>query len=294
MAFFKRELSPVEIFERALKDKQAARRKLDDRLRIAEQAVEERQMAAETLAKAGASNAQLDRAEARMRLVEDKAKTLRAAVAECDEQIVLAERARSEAAAQRDRDKAANEIEAVASSIEQAVPRFELGAAALVDAVTRSKAAMMETARFGADVDEIRREVLAAAELICWELRSAAMRTRAGNANIALLAPPEIKQLPAPEPDRQMVYTLNPLTWREGEEPRRAAAFTMVALPKGLLPAALQHQHVDYLNARRVQTLMHVHGSGQLQVEPGPDDPALVDLDALMAEAQASPQADVA
>ncbi len=132
------------------------------------------------------------------------------------------------------------------------------------------------------------------AELICWELRSAAVRTRAGNANIALLAPPEMKQLPAPEADRQMVYTLNPLTWREGEDARRAAAFTMVALPKGLLPAALRHQHVDYLNARRVQTLMHVHGSGQLQVEPDADDPALVDLDALAAEAQVSPQADVA
>jgi hypothetical protein len=136
--------------------------------------------------------------------------------------------------------------------------------------------------------------VLAMAELICWELRSAAVRTRAGNANIALLAPPEMKQLPAPETDRQMVYTLSPLTWREGEDARRAAAFTMVALPKGLLPAALQHQHVDYLNARRVQTLMHVHGGGQLQVEPDADDPALVDLDALTGEAQDSPQADVA
>jgi hypothetical protein len=295
MAFFKRELSPVEIFERALKDKQATRRKLDERLMLAENALEERRTAAETLAKAGASNGQLDRAEAKMRLFEDKAKALRAAVAECDEQIVLAERALGEAVAQRDRDKAANEIEAVASSIEEAVPRFEIGAAALVDAVTRCKAVMAETTRFAADVDEIRREVLAAAELICWELRSAAVRTRVGNANIALLAPPEIRQLPPPESDRQMVYTLSPLSWREGEDAKRVAAFTMVALPKGLLPAALQHQHVDYLNARRVQTLIHVHGSGQLQGEPAADDPALIDLDALAAEAQQpSPQADVA
>ena len=294
MAFFKRELSPVEIFERALKDKQAARRKLDDRLRVAEQALDERRNAAETLAKAGATNSQLDRTEAKMRQVEDKAKALRAALADCDEQIVLAERGLGEDEAQRDRDKAANEIEAVASAIERAVPGFEIGAAALVDAVTRSKPVMSEATRFGGDVDEIRREVLAMAELICWELRSAAVRTRAGNANIALLAPPEMKQLPAPETDRQMVYTLSPLTWREGEDARRAAAFTKGALPKGLLPAALQHQHVDYLTARRVQTLMHVHGGGQLQVEPDAEDPALVDLDALTGEAQDSPQADVA
>ena len=294
MAFFKRELSPVEIFERALKDKQAARHKLTERLAIAEKALEEKRIVAERLAKADASNAQLDRADAKMRVVEGKAKTLRAALAECDEQILLAERALLDAVAQRDRDKAANEIEAVAAAIEQAVPGFELGAAALVDAVTRSKAAIAEASRFAADVDEIRREVSSAADLICWELRSAAMRTRAGNANVALLAPPELKQLPAPEPDRQMVYTLNPLTWREGEEAKRVAAYSMIALPKGLLPAALQHQHVDYLNARRVQTLMHVHGSGQLQAVPREDDPALVDLDALAAEAQARPQADVA
>ena len=36
MGFFKRELSPVERFERALKDKQAARQKLADRLSIVE------------------------------------------------------------------------------------------------------------------------------------------------------------------------------------------------------------------------------------------------------------------
>jgi hypothetical protein len=200
----------------------------------------------------------------------------------------------ADAIAQRDRDRAANEIEAVAWAIEQAVPRFEIGAAALIDAVTRSKAALSEATRFAADVDEIRREVLAAAELICWELRSAAVRTRVGNANVALLAPPETKQLPPPESDRQMVYTLSPLSWREGDEVRRVAAFTMAALPKTLLTAALQHQHVDYLNARRVQTLMHVHGSGQQQVEPGADDPALVDLDALAVAGQAAPQADVA
>ena len=295
MAFFKRELSPVEIFERALKDKQSTRQKLKERLVLAEKALDEKRVEAERLAKAGASNGQLDRAEAKMRVVEDKAKALRTSVAECDEQVVLAERALVEAVAQRDRDKAANEIEAVATAIEQALPRFEIGAAALVDAVSRGKAALAEATRLAADVDDIRREVLAAAELICWDLRSAAVRTRAGNANVALLAPPDLKQLPAPETDRQMIYTLNPLTWREGEETKRVAAFTMVALPKPLLPAALQHQHADYLNARRVQTLMHVHGSGQQQAEPKVDDPALIDLDALViADAQENPQADVA
>ena len=122
------------------------------------------------------------------------------------------------------------------------------------------------------------------------------MRTRAGNANI-VLAQPEPEHPPLPEIERQLVYTLNPLLWREGSEVRRVPAFAMVALPKMLLPVALRHQHVDYLNARRVQTLIHVHGSGGFDGDLPADAPQLVDLDALTAEEREkkeSAQADVA
>ena len=88
MAFFKRELSPVECFERALKEKQAARQKLAGRLSAAETALSEQRGEAERLAVAGATNAKLTRAEAKMRAVEDRAKTLRATLVEFDEQVV--------------------------------------------------------------------------------------------------------------------------------------------------------------------------------------------------------------
>jgi len=51
---------------------------------------------------------------------------------------------------------------------------------------------------------------------------------------------------------------------------------------------------VDYLNAWRVQTLMHVHGSGRFQSDPHQDDSQLIDLDALAGEEKESAQADVA
>jgi hypothetical protein len=295
MAFFKRELSPVERFESALKDKQAARQKLADRLRTAETIFGEKRAAAERLAVAGAANAQLDRAEANLRAVEERAKTLRAALVEFDEQIALTERALVDAKAQRDRDMMADQIEAMAAAIEQAAPGFGAGAAALVDAVTKSAASMPEATRFSTSVDAVRREVLSAADLICWELRSAAVRTRAGNANMTLRAAPEPEQLPPPpEIERQLIYTLSPLLWREGSEVRRVPAFALVGLPKMLLPVALRHQHVEHLNARRVQTLIHVHGSGGLNSDPDQDDPQRVDLDALAAEEKVSAQADVA
>jgi hypothetical protein len=294
MAFFKRELSPIERFEAALRDKQAARAKLAERLSLAEMELTEKRAAAERLAVAGAANAKLDRAEARLRDAEERAKALRTELAELDEQVVSTERGLTDAKAQRDRDMAADGIEAMAAAIEQAAPGFGAGAAALVDAVTKSTASVPEATRFSASVDAVRREVLAAAELICWELRSVAMRTRAGNANVTFRAAPEPEQPPLSEIERQLIYTLNPLLWREGSEVRKVAAFAMVGLPKALLPVALRHQHVDYLNARRVQTLMHVHGSGEANSEPASDDPQLVDLDALAAEEQPSATADVA
>ena len=298
MAFFKRQLSPIERFESALKDKQAARQKLADRLSIAETLLGEKRVAAERLAVGGATNAQFDRAEADMRGVEDRAKTLRAALAEFDEQIVSTERALADTKTQRDRNMVADEIEAMAAAIEQAAPGFDAGAAALVEAVTKRAASMPEAIRFSTSVDAMRREVLSAADLVCWELRSTAVRTRAGNANIALRAPlVEPERPPPPEIEQQLIYTLNPLLWREGNEVRRVPAFALVGLPKMLLPVALRHQHVDYLNARRVQTLMHLHGSGRLNSDPHQDDPQVVDLDALAAdeaEEKERAQADVA
>jgi hypothetical protein len=285
MAFFKRKLSPIERFESASKDKQAARQKLADRLSIVETLLGEKRVTAERLAVGGATNAQLDRAEADLRGVEDRAKTLRAALVELDEQIVSTERALADAKTQRDRNMVADEIEAMAAAIEQAAPGFDAGAAALVEAVTKRAASMPEAIRFSTSVDAMRREVLSAADLVCWELRSTAVRTRAGNTNVALRAAlVESERPPAAEIEQQLVYTLNPLLWREGNEVRRVPAFALVGLPKMLLPVALRHQHVDYLNARRVQTLMHVHGSGRLNSDPHQDDPQVIDLDALAAE----------
>lgn len=294
MAFFKRELGPVERFESALKDKLAARQKLAARLSLSEKELEEKRTAAERLAVAGAANARLDRAEADMLAVEDRTRTMRAALAEFDEQVASAERALADAKAQHDRNIIADQIETMAAAIERAAPGFQASAAALIEAVTKSAASIPEATRFSTSVDAVRREVVSAADLICWELRSAAVRTRAGNANMASPAPSLSEQPPPAEIERQMIYTLHPLQWREGSKTRRVPAFAMVGLPKALLPIALRHHHVDYLNARRVQTLMHLHGSEAPDSEPAHDDPLLVDLDALLAEESQDAQADVA
>jgi hypothetical protein len=283
MAFFKRELGPVERFEAALAAKQDERRKLAGRLDLAEKLFVEKRTDAEKLAVSGAGAAKLERAEAKMREVEERARTLRTELADLDAQIAATERALADAIAQRDRELAADQIEALAAAIERAGPGFGVGAAGLVEAVTRARTAVTEATKFAASVDAIRREVISATDLICWELRTIAVRTRAGNANATSAAPAEAEHTAPAEIERQRIYTLNALLWREGSEVCKAPAFTMVGLPNALLPVALRHQHVDYLNARRVQTLMHVHGSAHGDL---PDDAALIDLDALAAEEQ--------
>jgi hypothetical protein len=284
MAFFKRELTPVERLESTLRTRHAARQKIAERLSLIETDVGEKRAVAERLAVAGATDAKLGRAETELRAVEERAKAVRAELAESDEQIASTERTLAEAKAQRECDLVADQIETMAAAIEQAAPGFDAGAAALVNAVTKSTQSVLEATRFSTSVDAVRREVLAATDLICWELRSAAARTRAGNANIAIGVTAEPQQPPTQETDRQLIYTLNALRWREGGEERRVPAFALVELPKMLLSVALRHQHVDHLNARRVQTLIHIHGSEGFQGELRPDDPQLVDLDALAAE----------
>jgi len=87
---------------------------------------------------------------------------LRAELVEIDEQIVAAERALTEAKAQRDRDQSADGIEALAAAIEQVVPGFDAGAAALVAAVTKSPTSIPEAVRFSTSIDTLRREVVSA------------------------------------------------------------------------------------------------------------------------------------
>jgi hypothetical protein len=293
MPFFKRELTPVERFESTLRERRAARQKQADRVSTADRIVAEKRAEAERLAVAGATDAKLGLAEIKLRAVEERVKTLRSELAEFDEQIASTERALADATAQRDRDIAADQIEEMALAIERATPGFGASAAALVDAIAKSPTSALEATRFSTSVDAVRREVLAAADLVCWQLRSAAVRTRAGNVNIAIGAAAELEQPPTHEVDRQPIYTLNPLLWREAGEVRRAPAFALVELPKMLLPAALRHQHVEHLNARRVQTLIHIHGSEGVHGEPSADDPQLIDLDVLAAEGE-SVRADVA
>jgi hypothetical protein len=188
--FSKRKLSPSERLEAVLNDKQNARQSLVRRLDTAEMFVNDKRAAGERLALDGASDQALGRAEAATRAAEDRARTLRAALAQLDEQIAEIERELRAAVERRYRDSVADWLEARAAAIAQAGPAYDAGSLALIEAVTKSAAALPEASSLAADLEAMRREVGTAVERISVELRTAATRTRLGEAKIAFHAPP--------------------------------------------------------------------------------------------------------
>jgi len=190
MVFFrKRKLSPAEALEAALRDKQALHQLLARRLNTAEMFVTDRREASERLALDGASDQALGRAEASSRAAEDRARTLRAALTQLDTQIAGIEREMGLAVEGRYRDSVADSLEVMVAAIAKSAPDYDSAAQALIDAVTKSANALPEATALAADLEAMRREVAAAAALVCAELKSVIARTRSGEARIAFSAP---------------------------------------------------------------------------------------------------------
>lgn len=98
------------------------------------------------------------------------------------------------------------------------------------------------------------------------------------------VAPP-IAPPAAPAIERETVYSLEFLKWREGGEIRTASKYAQVHLPVHLVERALARHLVDRLTAPRTQNLRAYHGQNT-GMPPRADDARLVDLDALDAPAE--------
>jgi hypothetical protein len=122
-----------------------------------------------------------------------------------DGQIAETERELRAAVERRDRDTVADWLEARAVAIARAAPGYDASSSALIEAVTKSAAALPEASSLAADLEAMRREVGTAVELISTELRTAATRTRLGEAKIAFGASPEATTPSPPETGREVI-----------------------------------------------------------------------------------------
>ncbi len=125
--FRKRRLGQTERLEMALRDKQELRQKLARRLNTAEMFVTDRREAGERLALDGASDEALGRAEASTRAAEDRARTLRAALAQLEAQITEMERELGATVERRYRDTVADTLETLVAGIAQTAPGYDGG-----------------------------------------------------------------------------------------------------------------------------------------------------------------------
>jgi hypothetical protein len=191
MRLFKRrkKLSDTERLEMALRDKQELRQRLARRLNTAEMFVTDRREAGERLALDGASDESLGRAEESTRAAEDRAKTLRAALAQLEAQITEIERELGASVERRYRDTVADTLETLVAGIIQTAPAYDGAATALLTAVAKTVAALPEATALATDLEDMRREVVSLTTLLCAELRGIAARTRSGEAKIIFRAP---------------------------------------------------------------------------------------------------------
>jgi hypothetical protein len=151
--------------------------------------VTDRREAGERLALDGASDDALGRAEAGTRAAEERANTLRAALAQLEQQIAEAEHELGATVEQRYRESLADTLDILVVGVAQTIPEYEAAATALIKAVERTASALPEANALGEDLEAIRREVAAVVRLMCTELRAIAVRTRSGEARIIFRAP---------------------------------------------------------------------------------------------------------
>lgn len=198
MRFFKwrkKKLSDTERLEMELRDKQELRQRLARRLNTAEMFVTDRRETGERLALDGASDEALGRAEAYTRAADDRAKTLRAALAQLEERISEIERELGASVERRYRDTVADTLETLVTGITQTAPAYDAAATALLTAVAKTVAALPEATVLAGDLEDMRREVVALTALLSTELRGIAARTRSGEAKIIFRAPSDPGEL---------------------------------------------------------------------------------------------------
>jgi hypothetical protein len=271
-------------------DARAAHAKLVDRLRAAEAAMAEKRAVGERLALNGASDTQLDTAEAETRAAEDRVKTLSAALVQLAGQVTEGEQALADAIDQRDRNVVADGLLGMAKAIADAYPEFDDAGAALLRAITGAQAQIAETAGLVNFLQSTRHEVAAACNLLGSGIAVPRHRHPRRNDEIqnSSAARPRAAKPPKPNVPVERVFSLAHLKWTAGDEVRTCSPYTQIDLPTDLVPSALSHQYVDRFDSPRTKALIAAHG--QSYWSPRLDDARLIDLNALVAAATNSDQ----
>jgi hypothetical protein len=215
MALFRS--SPEKQMQRDIDAAKGNRERLAAKLAESEAAIIERRAAAQALARDGADDAALDRAEAATRSAQDRAATIAGAIADVEANLAALEQTTAEAADKALREKTAAEVELLAREVVDAAEALNAAAAVLADCTAHAVPMVPEAGGLNNFALVCRTEIPAGGDLVAKLLRVHAEAVLAGTAPAALPQPeaPVVSPSIAAKPATVALFALRPVKWKD-------------------------------------------------------------------------------
>jgi hypothetical protein len=273
MALFSK--SPEKTIQRDIDAAKTNRDRLSAKLAESETAIIERRSAAQALARDGADDAMLEKAEAAIRSAQDRAATIAGAIADVVQQLAALEQIKAETADRKLRSETAAEVATMATGLENAAKKFDVAVAELAEIAGRAAKFCPDAVGLEAFASSSRVQVPPATELVVTVMLNYAAAVLRGEGR-ATLPKPEAAVMPAaapPKPVTVRLFAMKPVRWKdEAGLQRFVGKFNDVDLPGTAAAFALKKGIcVELADPKRKQ----LHG-----LAPGHPEPNwCVDLD---------------
>jgi hypothetical protein len=238
MALFKP--NPEKTLQRDIDAAKANQDRLSAKLAETEAAIIERRSAAQALARDGADDSMLEKAEAAIRGAQDRAATIAGALADVVQQLAILEQTKLETADRKLRSETAAEVAAMALDLEQAAASFDIAVAALSDVAGRAAMFILDAKGLEAFAASSRQQVPPAVELVATFMRNHAAAVLRGEGPATLRKPEAVVAASAPKPVTVRLFAMRAVKWTDAagmqrfigkyndvDLPERAAAFAL-------------------------------------------------------------------
>jgi hypothetical protein len=261
---------------KALDAARVSRDKLTQRLTEAEAVVITKQTAAKTLARNGAADDQLDRAETASRAAQDRVATLASALAEATTELTVLEADQAAAADKAQRADTADKIKDDAARLSEAAKMFDDGARALAEIAGHIAIYVPDSVGLSVFAASARSEVPPALDLLRSVMQGYAASVLAGSAPAKLPSPAPVAAPVLLAPPTTRVFSTKPVTWTDHGGTRQTAhAWLDLDMPPEIASRAIRLGAACAMNDPRRKTKL---GFAKNTAKPQPLD--CVNLDA--------------
>jgi hypothetical protein len=260
MALFRSD--PMKTLQRDIDAAKANRDRLAAKLAESETAITERRARAMQLARDGAEDGALDKAEAAIRSAQDRCTTLAAALGDVEAQLAALEKTFAENADRIEREHTAKEVEQLARRWTDACAALVDAAAKVDDYGERMSMIVPEAGAAWHLSKTIKREIPQNAELIVRLARQHGASVIAGSAPSAMPQPPEpyVEVLPPLREPTAQLFALRSIKWRDDKGQQRfVGQYRDASVPQRLVARALRSGACVVVNDPR-RAKLHTQG----------------------------------